>query len=900
MEENIIIKFITDTSELGDVRRELGLVEGAEDDLRKSIDKANKSAREQGDATADGAKKSKRSIEELRKELKTFELAKSNAFDPDEIKKFDAEIKKLEKSIGEIDSGGSGSRGGGLKGIISRVGGLKNAIAGGVIVGAFAAIGKAVFDVQQRIEGARKEAASFSKATGDELSRITAQAQTLADVYDRDIREVLESTNVVANAFGISFEEAGEKIENAFIKGLDRTGELLAVTREYPLLLKEAGLSADEFFQIIETGLDQGVFNDKAIDSIKEANIRLRELTPATRDALNGIGISADQVQRALADGSKTTFDIVQDVSRALNEFPADSARVGTAIADIFGGPGEDAGLKFLRTLKDIDGQFDTNEESLTDFQKSQKRLVDATQRLNLVYNRLFSDADGGFSSLKATVIDFAANALETTINGVIKTINFFRELRNDSIIFRGLIEGITAAAKIGFELFLTPLELAIEGVKTFGSAVGALLTGDFSDIPGIIAEGAANGIDIIEQSGKDIGNALIDGYNETVKPAELLEPFKLLGEREAGEAGENVGEEIAEGIGRGIGKSRGIIQDLEAELKSLKAARDQSRSEREITAINERIALLTEELNVLRNLRNLQQVDGSEANLFDNARKAIEALDKRAGFSLAFRKQLNKERIENEQETQEIINGIAQEAFDFGIGITNLLNQIKQQGLQQELDQELANRDRLLEAAGDNEQQRIRVLEASERREREIKRRQAETQKRQARFDILTDTARGVGKAIATYPFPVNLIPIAFALTTGAAQLAVVNKAQVPAFEQGVKNFTGGWAVVGEAGPELINEPGRSYLSGDGAELRYLPRGTDVIPNGDFAPDDVKEISRSNVPFDILDTIGRGSGNKRIEDKLDRLIKVSSRNRTTVINRNDTAWKQYVKNRYN
>jgi len=40
---------------------------------------------------------------------------------------------------------------------------------------------------------------------------------------------------------------------------------------------------------------------------------------------------------------------------------------------------------------------------------------------------------------------------------------------------------------------------------------------------------------------------------------------------------------------------------------------------------------------------------------------------------------------------------------------------------------------------------------------------------------------------------------------------------AKVPGFASGVTNFSGGWAVVGEQGPELVN----------------LPKGSDVIPNG-------------------------------------------------------------------
>ena len=71
----------------------------------------------------------------------------------------------------------------------------------------------------------------------------------------------------------------------------------------------------------------------------------MREMTTATAAALDGIGISSVQVQKDLQSGAKTTFEVVQDVSARLSELPDSSAKVGAAIADIFGGPGEDAGL---------------------------------------------------------------------------------------------------------------------------------------------------------------------------------------------------------------------------------------------------------------------------------------------------------------------------------------------------------------------------------------------------------------------------------------------------------------------------------------------------------------------------------------------------------------------------
>jgi len=58
-------------------------------------------------------------------------------------------------------------------------------------------------------------------------------------------------------------------------------------------------------------------------------------------------------------------------------------------------------------------------------------------------------------------------------------------------------------------------------------------------------------------------------------------------------------------------------------------------------------------------------------------------------------------------------------------------------------------------------------------------------------------------------------------------------NKSSNNAFAKGTLFAPEGEAIVGEKGREIISEPdGKTYLSGDKAELRYLPEGTSVIPN--------------------------------------------------------------------
>lgn len=212
--------------------------------------------------------------------------------------------------------------------------------------------------------------------TGDEMLRFRNSVQAVADYFGMDFKEVMQSANAMSKGFGISIDEALSLIRDGLVSGANANGEFLDTIKEYPRYFKEAGLSAEDFVAISTNAAKQGVFSDKGVDVIKEGNLRIREMTKATADALNGIGISADGVQKALQDGSMTTFEVMQQVAAKLKELPASSSQVGTAIADIFGGPGEDAGLEYIKTLDGVKLSMDDVKAATNGIAEQQERQI--------------------------------------------------------------------------------------------------------------------------------------------------------------------------------------------------------------------------------------------------------------------------------------------------------------------------------------------------------------------------------------------------------------------------------------------------------------------------------------------------------------------------------------------
>lgn len=332
----------------------------------------------------------------------------------EEIKAAWMELNNLNDSMSSL--GIVGGAFGNSLGALGNLGGLFDGIKGigsilsnkwllglGIGGGAAAGIGWWVNYNKGLVEATRLTQ-QFTEKSGDDLKEYRTEVQTIADYYNKDFKEVLIAANAVSKQFGIDASEAIKLIQDGFIAGADANGEFLDVLREYPAYFKEAGISAETFIAITAQAAKSGIYSDKGVDVIKEGNIRIREMTTATAAALEGIGISAEEVQEQLKSGQKTTFDIIQMVSERLNELPDSASVVGTALADIFGGPGEDAGLQYIRTLKDIKTNLNEVKSTSGEVGEAQEEYLQAQKELATEVAKLFDATGGAYESMVAKV----------------------------------------------------------------------------------------------------------------------------------------------------------------------------------------------------------------------------------------------------------------------------------------------------------------------------------------------------------------------------------------------------------------------------------------------------------------------------------------------------------------
>lgn len=378
------------------------------------------------------------------------------------------------------------------------------------------------YDYNAGLVEATRLTQQFTGKSGDDLKAFRNEVQAVADSFNADFRETLIATNALSKQFGISANEALQLVKDGFLAGGDANGEFLDTLKEYPAYFKEAGISADQFVAIVTQTNKMGIFSDKGVDAIKEANLRLREMTTATAAALDGIGISSEQVQKDLQTGTKTTFDVIQDVSAKLAELPDNAATVGAAIADIFGGPGEDAGLQYLRTLKDISTNMDEVKGKAGVLAQLQEEQLQSQIELQNALSGLFDATGGNFETLTTQAKVFVNQGLTAIIKGVIDVVNYLIELYNESVLIRAIWNGIVAGFKTTFDTLGNLFGLFIDIIKATGTALKGAFTLDFDEVKKGLADYAAAYGNLVKAQVKDITENFqegLDGMQKKIKP---------------------------------------------------------------------------------------------------------------------------------------------------------------------------------------------------------------------------------------------------------------------------------------------------------------------------------------------------------------------------------------------
>lgn len=465
------------------------------------------------------------------------------------ILNFQADAQKFGKDIG------------GVKGMLKGA-----AVAAGALFAADKILdaAKAVGEYSLEISKVRSEVEKFTGLSGAQADAMAGGAEAIKQAYGQEVSEVIKASNVLMRQFGETSQSSFD-ILNAGLAGVaNANGDFLHQIQEYSTHFIEAGLDAGQMYAIIEHGNKTGIFDDKAADAIKEGSIRLREMTTSTQDALNAIGLSSTQIQQDISSGNKSMFEVMQLVSKQLQTLPQQSPAVGAALADIFGGPGED-GIEFIRTLAEIDTSMEGMLGNLTDAQKAQMAFTEELQEFHTIGAQVFGGTGTLVTKMKALFMGFVNDA----IRGAVQVINYFIDLYNESMVFRGAIEYIKFSVQNVFKAIGFVFKQFWNNLKSTGKLIKAVFTGNFRAIPEIIKQNFSNTIDNAQGFGQDMADRFKQGVENVLNPRKKIELVTLSTDAEP--AGVEDGANYAKGFQKGIAQGSAKREQIDlAPMKSI------------------------------------------------------------------------------------------------------------------------------------------------------------------------------------------------------------------------------------------------------------------------------------------------------------------------------------------
>lgn len=405
--------------------------------------------------------------------------------------------------------------------------------------------GKALGEMQQQYEKLRQTIKNTADLQGEALDQVVIKSTAFAETFGTSQDEAFNSAKSLVNAFKISYEEAFDIIEKGSIAAGSKQGEFLEQIAEYSVQYADAGASAQDFAVQSIQALQQGIFSDKGADVVKEFGLRIREQTNSTKDALEAaFGVQfTNRLFNNINEGSLTTVQALELVSAEMNNTQVPANKLQTVVADVFGGPGEDVGLEYLKTLQSIGGEMEDLIDTNDSYTQQQIKQLELEEKLAAAQNEVtqaFEGTGGAVSNLwtgvKIVFFETLANGIKLAKRGLIQVANFFIDLYNESQVVKAGVEGLFLFFRSAFGLMSTGIQLVVNQFRGLGKVIGAVLKGEFRSVPDIIGETFQNA----KEEVKAFTNSVVEDFNNTLNRVNSRQKIQLITETENADPGQD------------------------------------------------------------------------------------------------------------------------------------------------------------------------------------------------------------------------------------------------------------------------------------------------------------------------------------------------------------------------
>ena len=366
-----------------------------------------------------------------------------------------------------------------------------------------------------------------------ELTNLTEQGIKLEELYGIDMNETLRGVNSLMVNFGMSAQEAMDYIVSGTQNGLDKTNELGDNISEYAGKFSQAGYSAQEYFQLLQNGLEGGAYNlDKVNDAINEVTTRLadgtiadslskiNEETGQVEAGTGGWGEEVENVFKQWQQGGATQKQVIDAIVKDIQNTESQQDKLNKA-ALAFGTMGEDGNTRFIESLTSVGQTYD-------EVSGSAQNMFDSSTTESQKFEASMRQLEQSLIPLGEALMNLANQIIPPLASGIQKIGEFFGSLpepvQNFVIILGALIAAFTALAPaiMAVAFAVTALNVPLLPIIAIIAGVAAAIAGIIAIVKnwGAITEWFGNLWQTVKDKCSAIWNAICTFFTETIPAA--------------------------------------------------------------------------------------------------------------------------------------------------------------------------------------------------------------------------------------------------------------------------------------------------------------------------------------------------------------------------------------------
>ncbi|MFW5916530.1 MAG: hypothetical protein ACOCTM_03555 [Bacteroidota bacterium] len=387
------------------------------------------------------------------------------------------------------------------------------------------------------------------------MADVVGRIKAVLGLDDKKYKKGLDKARKKTSKFGQQLKKVGGLMAGAFAVGaitnyISKTSKAIVETKR---MSDRLGVGVETMQELSYAAKQFGVSSDAMRDGLKELTMRVDEFAatgegPAS-EVMKKLGITRGEAEKLKGNTEALFNTIVNKVSQVQNT--ASKQRIAD---ELFGGQG---GEQLVEMISSGTAELEKFRQEAQDIgyvipEKEAARMEKFQQQMNKVGGALKGIGQQIITSL-VPVIQELIDLWPAVRRGIVSTINYFIDLYNEAIVFRGAVEAIKFAFKYAWESIKFVAKNIVAIFENIGTLIKQVFTGQWDEIGNTVDKFVKD----IGKNWADFGKNSARNFRDGVQNTLEREKVELIDSGDAEKQGKKAGEAAAKGVQEGMGQGR-------------------------------------------------------------------------------------------------------------------------------------------------------------------------------------------------------------------------------------------------------------------------------------------------------------------------------------------------------